>query len=190
MDALETLLVQHLVPARRRPTLPHRVEHLQVMRPQDLSRPGRLGIVASMQPLHALSDRAMAAEAWGERVAASYAWNDIRAGGATLAFGSDAPVEPPNPFWGLHAAVNRAHWRGDNPWVPQQRIALAEALEAYTLGPAIAAGASAVSGALAVGCRADFTILDRNPFGLASTELHNLRASGTMVGGEWVYREF
>src|SRR3972149_9719724 len=89
------------------PLLRHRIEHLQVMHPVDLARPAELGVVASMQPIHALSDMAMAERFWGERTRHAYAWRAQLDAGARLAFGSDAPVESPNPFRGLHAALGR-----------------------------------------------------------------------------------
>lgn len=169
---------------------PHRLEHLQLLAEEDLPRPGELGLIASMQPIHALSDQEMAARAWGDRVGNSYAWNAIHSAGATLAFGSDAPVESPNPFWGLHAAVARTPLGSEEPWVPNQRIELAQALEAYTWGPAVAAGNPEQSGLLAVGHHADFTVLEEDPFACPPTRLYELKAAGTMVDGEWVHRTF
>ncbi len=90
-----------------RASLPHRIEHVQLLHPQDIHRLAQLGVAASMQPLHATSDMFMADRYWGDRAALSYAWRSQLDHSAVLAFGSDAPVESPNPFWGMHAAVTR-----------------------------------------------------------------------------------
>ena len=87
--------------------LEHRIEHVQLIHPEDAPRLAKLGVIASMQPLHATSDMDMADQFWGERSSDAYAWNSLLAHGTVLAFGSDAPVETPNPFAGLYAAVTR-----------------------------------------------------------------------------------
>jgi predicted amidohydrolase YtcJ len=171
------------------PPLPDRIEHLQILNQADISRPASLGVAASMQPIHATSDRRMADAALGDRVATSYAWRSILDSGALLAFGSDAPVEDPNPFLGIHAAVVRSS-PGDDPappWVPEQRLSLPEALAAYTTGPARLAGRPHRGGRLAAGCYADLIVLDADPFQTRSERLHALEPAATMVGGEWRY---
>lgn len=173
--------------------LRHRVEHVQVIHPDDVSKLAQLGVVASMQPIHATSDMRMADRYWGERVKLAYAWRAQLEHGAILAFGSDAPVESPNPFLGLHAAVTRQQVDG-NPgvqgWVPGQRISILQALEAYTLGPARTAGTQTYSGKLAPGFLADLIILNENPLSCLPEQIHAIKPVGTMVGGEWVFREF
>ena len=117
--------------ARGLPHLRHRIEHLQLLHPEDIPRPARLGLVASMQPIHALSDRQMADRYWGDRVEHAYAWRSQLENGAALAFGSDAPVEDPNPFLGLYAAVTRSPLpENHHPQVMEPGAA------AYTLGSA------------------------------------------------------
>lgn len=160
----------------------HRVEHAQRVHPDDLPRFGALGIVASMQPIHAVSDRLMAERYWGKRCATAYAWRSLKAHGARLAFGSDAPVESPNPWWGLHAAVVR------DGWYPEQALSLPEALEAYTMGPAWAAGLERWQGRLRPGMWADLIVLPQDPFRISPEELRTIEVLGTMVGGRWVYR--
>ena len=123
--------------------LRHRIEHLQLLHPDDAGKLAALGVTASMQPIHATSDMLMADRYWGERAAYSYAWKLQLDHGANLAFGSDAPVESPDPFWGLHAAVTRRRTDGGpgtQGWIPAQRIDLHQALLAYTHGAAFAAG--------------------------------------------------
>ncbi|WP_376789995.1 amidohydrolase [Thermoflexus sp.] len=160
----------------------HRIEHAQLVHPDDLPRLGQLGIIASMQPIHAISDRPMAERYWGKRCATAYAWRSLKDHGARLAFGSDAPVEPPNPFWGLHAAVVRGGW------YPEQALSRTEALEAYTLGPAWAAGLERWQGRLRPGMWADLIVLPEDPFQIPAERLRALEVLGTMVGGRWVYQ--
>lgn len=170
--------------------LRHRIEHVQVIHADDAARLAQLGVTASMQPIHATSDMLMADRFWGERAALSYAWQTQLNYGATLAFGSDAPVESPNPFWGLHAAVTRQRPDGSpgpQGWYPEQRISLEQALQGYTRGPAYVAGWEDRLGQLAPGCLADLIVLERDPFKCPPQELHTLSPSATMVGGEWVF---
>jgi predicted amidohydrolase YtcJ len=177
-------------PERR---LRHRIEHVQVIHPEDARRLAELGVIASMQPSHAASDMDMADRFWGSRAALSYAWRTQLAAGAALAFGSDAPVESPNPFWGLHAALTRQRLDGSpgaEGWYPEQRLNVREALHAYTSGPAYAAGREHCQGRLAAGYFADLLVLDEDPFTLAPESLAHLAPVGTMLGGEWVYRTF
>ena len=177
------------------PALRHRIEHVQILHPDDAARLAQLHVIASMQPIHAPSDMPAADKYWGsERVRLAYAWRTQLTHGATLAFGSDAPVESPNPFWGLHAAVTRRRADGSpGPagWVPEQKLTLSEALAAYTLGPAYAAGMEARAGRLAPGCLADLIVLENDPFSLLVSrpeDLLTMQSSATMVGGEWVWR--
>jgi predicted amidohydrolase YtcJ len=191
LDAYQDLRAYEV--ERHLPRLRHRIEHLQLLHPEDLARPGRLGIVASMQPIHATSDMLMADRYWGERVHTAYAWRSQLDSGAVLAFGSDAPVESPNPFLGIHAAVTRR--RGDggpgpNGWVPEERVSLADALAAYTRGPAFASGQEDALGRLAPGFLADLIVLDSDPFACPPEAIAALRPVATMVDGVWRYRTF
>lgn len=175
----------------RLPALRHRIEHVQVLHPDDTSRLGALNVVASMQPIHAVSDMKMADDFWGERAKLSYAWRTQLDNGARLAFGSDAPVESPNPFWGLHAAITRRRADGSpsaDGWYPEQKLTLAEAWEGYTLGPAYAAYMEDRLGRLAPGHLADLIALEKDPFACDPDELLSMQSSATMVAGEWVYR--
>ncbi|MBV6397487.1 MAG: N-substituted formamide deformylase [Anaerolineales bacterium] len=173
------------------PALRHRIEHVQILHPDDLARLAQLNVIASMQPIHATSDMRAADAFWGaERVPYSYAWRTQLDHGATLAFGSDAPVESPNPFWGIHAAVTRRRPDGSpNPegWVPAQKLTRREALEAYTLGPAFAAGQESKSGRLAPKHLADLIVLDDDPFTCDEEKFLSMQTAATMVGGEWVW---
>lgn len=187
-----TMLRSHEA-AHKLPHLRHRIEHLQLLHPDDLGRAGALNLVASMQPIHATSDMPMADQYWGDRVQTSYAWRTELEAGANLAFGSDAPVEDPNPFLGIHAAVTRRRVDGSPGqagWIPEQRLTLEQALAAYTIGPAYAAGMETVQGRLEPGYLADLIVLDRDPYECQPEELAELAPVGTMVGGQWRYRNF
>ncbi|MCQ3937177.1 MAG: amidohydrolase [Chloroflexi bacterium] len=171
------------------PRLRHRIEHVQIIHPDDAPRLAHLDVIASMQPIHATSDMHAADRYWGERSKHSYAWRTQLAHGAILAFGSDAPVESPNPFLGLYAAVTRK--RADaspsaGGWYPEQKLTLAEALSAYTFGAAYAANAENRLGKLAENYHADLIVLDRDPFEIRPDDLLTLTADAVMINGEWV----
>jgi predicted amidohydrolase YtcJ len=170
----------------------HRIEHVQVIHPNDAPRLARLNVIASMQPIHATSDMLMADQFWGERSRLAYAMKTQLDFGARLALGSDAPVESPNPFWGLHAAVTRRRADGSpstEGWYPEQRLTLAQAWEGYTLGPAYAAGIEDRLGRLAPDHLADLIVLEQDPFECDPNELLAIQSSATMVAGEWVLHE-
>ena len=173
------------------PPLRHRIEHVQLLHADDASRLADLDIIASMQPIHATSDMHMADQFWGERAALSYAWQTQLKSGAKLVFGSDAPVESPNPFLGLHAAVTRQR-ADDSPgpagWYPQQRLSMQRAFEAFTRGPAYAAGMESRLGKLVPGFLADLIVLAQDPFENPPVELLKMESLATMVGGEWVWQ--
>jgi predicted amidohydrolase YtcJ len=142
-----------------------RVEHCQVLHPDDIARFARLGVIASLQPTHCTSDMGWAEQRLGrERCRGAYAWRALAGRGVPLAFGSDFPVESPDPRRGLHAAVTRQDAAGAPPggWFPEQRLSLAEALRAFTTGAALAAFGEAELGCLARGQLADLTIFDRD----------------------------
>jgi len=173
------------------PHLRHRIEHVQVLHPNDAPRLAQLNVVASMQPIHAPSDMPAADRFWGDRSALAYAWRTQLNHGAPLAFGSDAPVESPNPFLGLHAAVTRRRADGSpsaEGWYPEQKLTLAEALSAYTVGAAYAANAELRLGKLAENYLADLIVLDQDIFSIDPDELLTTSASATMINGEWVFK--
>jgi len=173
------------------PPLRHRIEHVQALHRDDAARLASLDVIASMQPLHATSDMLMADRYWGERSALAYAWRTQLEHGARLAFGSDAPVESPNPFQGMHAALTRQRADGSpspEGWYPGQKLSLAEVLEAYTLGPAHAANAEHRLGKLAPGYAADLMVLERDPFVCHPSEMLQMAPSATMIAGEWVWQ--
>jgi len=185
LDAFERAAVQ---PRRR--GLRNRIEHVQLLHPDDVGRLSRMGIVASMQPLHATSDMIMAERYWGERCRGAYAWKSIVDAGAALAFGSDCPVESCDPLAGIHAAVTRRRADGspgEDGWRPEQRLTVEQAVHAYTLGAAYAAGREAELGSVSVGKRADLTVLDRDIFSIEPHEIRNAKSAATIVGGSIEY---
>lgn len=182
--------------AAARPTaahlaLPNRIEHAQILAPTDIPRFAELGVIASMQPIHCTADMVMAERLWGTRCATSYAWRSLLNAGATLAFGSDAPVETLDPWAGIHAATTRQTTDGTpvNGWYPEQRLTVAEALAAYCIGPAIAEAAAERKGRLMPGMLADLAVLNGDPFQLPVSHLHTVRAELTMVGGKIVFEQ-
>ena len=177
---------------RGRPPLRHRIEHVQVLHPDDAARLAELDVIASMQPIHAPSDKQMADRYWGERAALSYGWRTQLEHGARLVFGSDAPVESPNPFWGIYAALTRrlpGESLSSPDWYPEQHLTVQEALQAYTLGAAFAAGKENQLGRLLPGFYADLVVLDCDPFQAEPEQIRDILPVATMLGGEWVFNE-
>ncbi|ODU22646.1 MAG: metal-dependent hydrolase [Sphingomonas sp. SCN 67-18] len=167
-----------------------RIEHAQIVDPADIARFGRHGIVASMQPLHQTSDRLMAEARLGpDRLAGAYAWKSIHAAGAPLAFGSDAPVEPPNPFAGMAAAISREGADG-NPfggWMPAERVSREIALAGYTTAAAFAGMAEDRIGSLTPGHRADFLLLDGDPMEVSPAALRAMTVQESWIAGKRVF---
>jgi predicted amidohydrolase YtcJ len=181
---------ENLAIGASKPPLRHRIEHVQVLHPGDVGRLAELGIIASMQPIHATSDMLMADRYWGRRASLAYAVHNQLTQGAVLAFGSDAPVESPNPFWGLHAAVTRRRLDGTpgpDGWYPEQRLTVEQALHGFTTGPAYAAGMEDRLGRLAPGYLADLLILEKDPFTCSPEQIASILPSRTMVSGKWVW---
>jgi hypothetical protein len=167
-----------------------RIEHAQVLAPQDLARLASMHVIASMQPTHATSDMPWAEERVGpKRIIGAYAWRQLRDSGARLALGSDFPVESVDPRLGLYAAVARADAAG-NPaggWMPQEKLTAFEALRGFTLDAAYAGFAEAEVGSLAPGKRADFLLLKEDPLAVPPERLRTLTVQATYVDGKPVY---
>ncbi|MEN6523651.1 MAG: amidohydrolase family protein, partial [Anaerolineaceae bacterium] len=142
-------------------------------------------------PIHIPSDFLAADRWWGKRAAYAYAFRSLLDSGTSLAFGSDAPVESPDPFWGLHAAVSRTRLDGSpspNGWHPEQKLTLAESLRGFTTGAAYAAGAENHLGRIMPGYLADLVVVPQNPFEVDIKDLHDMQPSATMVDGKWVWK--
>ncbi|RFF29255.1 amidohydrolase [Wenzhouxiangella sediminis] len=167
----------------------HRIEHVQIIHPDDIPRLAENDIVASMQPIHATSDMRWAGERLGEeRLEGAYAWATMLEHGIHLALGSDFPVEPVNPWLGIHAAVTRQR-DGLPPggWRPQEALPLEQALRGFTVDAARAGFAEREVGSLAIGKQADFIVVDADPFEAEASELADIEVLRTVVGGETVF---
>lgn len=171
------------------PPVRNRIEHLQVFHPKDLDRIKKLRPVASMQPVHLCADREPAEKFWGKRADYAYACRTLREAGCTLAFGSDAPVEPINPFYGLYAATCRRDLEGKSStaWNSRESIDLQAALEGYTINSAVAAGQTHKHGTLSAGKYADFIVLEEDPFSLTPEALRDTAPVATFSAGEQVH---
>lgn len=180
------------IPANRGQALRHRIEHAQVVTLADIPRFKSVGIIPSMQPTHATSDKNMAEQRIGpERIKGAYAWRTFLAQSSRIACGSDFPVEAPNPFFGIHAAVTRQDAAG-NPiagWYPEQEMSLKEAFRCFTLDAAYAAHQEKTLGSLEAGKYADFIVIDRDLFKISPYDIHNIAVLETWVGGRQVYRK-
>jgi hypothetical protein len=166
-----------------------RIEHAQVIDPADIARFGEHGTIASMQPLHQPSDREMAEARLGEtRLEGAYAWRSVQETGARLAFGSDAPVEPPDPFAGMAVAISRTDAEGVpfGGWRPQETVSREAALRAYTVNAAYAGFAEKRFGRLLPGERADFLLVDRDPLLASPADIRSTTIFGVWIGGQLV----
>jgi predicted amidohydrolase YtcJ len=168
-----------------------RIEHVQVVDPADLPRLAKNDIISSMQPVHQTSDRLMAEARLGpERLKGAYAWNSILKAGGKLAFGSDTPVESPNPFHGLAVAISREDEKGQpfGGWMPEERVSREQALAGFTTGAAYASFAEGKVGSLMPGFRADFVLIDADPLLATPGQIRGTIVDETWVGGQRAYQ--
>jgi len=167
------------------------LEHAQVITPQDIPRLAQLGVVASMQPLHATEDMHFAEARLGaERLKGAYAWHTLLKSGAVVATGTDYPVSPYNPFYTLHAAVTRQD-RENNPpggWRPEEAMTREEALYAATMAGAYVMHAEDVLGSIEVGKLADFVVIPVDYMTVPAEDIWKITPDMTVIGGEVVYR--
>ncbi|HXG01720.1 MAG TPA: amidohydrolase [Bacteroidota bacterium] len=167
-----------------------RIEHVQVLEPNDIPRFKRNGVIPSMQPTHCTSDMPWAEERLGpERVKGAYAWRSLLETGASIAGGSDFPVESPNPLYGFYAAITRQDHNGMPPegWYPEQRMQRFEALKAFTIWPAYAAFEESIRGSIEEGKLADIVVLSNDIMKCDPREILGTTVVYTIVGGEIVY---
>jgi predicted amidohydrolase YtcJ len=170
----------------------HRIEHAQVVKLEDIPRFKSIGIIPSMQPTHATSDKNMAEQRIGhERIKGAYAWRTFLKQGSRIACGSDFPVESPNPFFGIHAAVTRqdAHNLPAGGWYPDQAMTLTEALRCFTLDAAYAGHQEKTLGSLEAGKQADFIVIDQDMFTMPAQDIHKIGVLQTWVAGRQVYQK-
>ena len=169
-----------------------RIEHAQHLRPNDIVRLAHSGVIASMQPYHAIDDGRWAEKRIGPvRIKTTYAFRTLLDDGAHLAFGSDWTVAPIDPILGIYAAVTRRTLDGKNPkgWIPEQKITVEEALRAYTAGNAYAVYAERSRGKLAAGYLADIVALDRDLTAIPPESIEQAKVRATIVGGKVVYED-
>ena len=184
LDTFETMLTKE-----QRHALRPRIEHSQVIALDDIKRFARLEVIASIQPTHATSDMNMAEDRVGpKRIQGAYAWRKLINAGVRLAGGSDFPVELPNPFYGLYAAVTRQDREGRPPggWYPQEKLTREEALRLFTTAAAYAAHMEHATGSLEPGMWADFIIVDRDYFKIPESEIDDIKVISTYVAGKKV----
>jgi len=189
LDSIEATLRHNVASGAAGAAPRFRLEHVQLAAPEDIARMARLGVIASVQPFHAVVDRDAAERHWGGRARRSYAYQTMREAGVSLALGSDVPVDTSDPLRILHAAIVR---RDDatperSPWLPEQALTLAQALWGYTVGAAYAGGQEAQQGSLTPGKLADFIVLEEDPFAVPPERLAGARVAATVVGGEIVH---
>ena len=169
----------------------HRIEHAQLLHPDDFARMAQAGITASMQPVHCTSDMDMANLHWGEpRCEGAYGWRTMLDAGATLVLGSDAPVESLDVLTGIHAAVTRRRADGSpgpEGWHPEQRLSVAEAVYGYTQGAATAAGEERFRGSITPGKLADLVVLSEDIFECPPMAILDAQVDLTLFDGEVVY---
>lgn len=168
-----------------------RIEHAQIFAPEDVARVGELGLIASMQPSHAIGDLKFAPSRLGmDRLAGAYAWQDMLAGGAVVAGGSDAPVEIGSPLIEFYAAVARQDLDGNagEGWHPEQALSRDEALALFTSAAAFAAFQEDDLGTIEVGKIADFSVFDRDLMRVPAAEILEAQARMTIIGGEIVWQ--
>jgi len=168
-----------------------RIEHAQHLRSEDIERYGKLGVIASVQPYHAIDDGRWAEKRIGEeRCRSTYAFKSLLDSGAVLTLGSDWPVAPLNPLVGIYAAVTRQTIDGKNPegWYPEQKIPLEEAIKGFTLNPAYTEFAEKIKGSIEAGKLADMVVLDRNIFEINPEEIKDTWVTMTILGGCIIYQ--
>ena len=171
------------------PSAPHRIEHLQNIRPEDVLRLGQTGIVGSVQPIHVPDDYPMIDRSVGRRGRWSYPFRDLLNAGVPLAFGSDCPVADPNPILGIHAAVTR-QMRDGKPsggWYPDQRLSVAQAVWGFSMGAAHVCGREAELGSITPGKLADLVVLDNDIFEIDPMEIAQAKVGMTIFDGQVVF---
>ncbi len=168
----------------------HRIEHVQVIQPQDIPRLRELEVSGAVQPIHATQDKDLVDAFWGQRGHYAYAFQSLLQQGIRLSYGSDAPVESPNPFWGMYAGVTRRRQgEEDNyeSWYPKQKLKRSQVIQGYTADAAFLEGLEKEIGAIRTGHRADFFVPDRNLLTCCESDLATASSLLTAVGGEIVH---
>ncbi len=172
----------------RRNGLRTRIEHAQVLRKADIRLFRNFDIIASVQPIHATSDRDIADRYWGKRSRYAYPFRTFMEQGVKIAFGSDAPIETASPLAGIHAAVTRQRTAESRPaWYPEERISASQALEAYTSGSAYACCLDDICGSITAGKRADLVVLSDDILEIEPGKIAGVEVVTTIVDGKIAY---
>jgi len=181
------ILEAHLSQSRLR-GIRHRIEHTQMVRPQDVPRFSKMGVIASVQPAHVVADRYMAEREWGARSRMAYPFGQLKKSGTLLVFGSDAPVEIPDPIFGLYCAVNRSlpGEGADKEWHPDEKLSVEDSIAAYTHNAAYAVGRENVLGELVPGKYADFVILSQDPTKVHPYDIARIEVEALAIAGRFV----
>jgi predicted amidohydrolase YtcJ len=191
LDILEAVFTEDPSTAENR----HRIEHAQVISPEDIPRLGQLGIIASMEPPHAMEDKTWAEDRLGsERILGAYAWRSLREAGASLTFNSDNPGSDHSIFYGLHSAITRQdkNLQPEGGWYAEQKMTADEAVRAYTAWSAYASFREDKTGVIEAGRWADLTVMNVDPFGLAEERPADILRGQivmTIVNGKVVYEK-
>ncbi len=164
----------------------HRIEHAQYIRPEDVQRFNQLQVIASIQPPHITADRYMSDRELGSRSEIAFPLVSLLEADVVLAFGSDAPVDTPDPIYGIHCAVNRKLQGDAEAWYPAQRISVYDAVKGYTKDAAYAAGKEDVIGDLSQGKLADFVILSEDLFAIDPEDIASVKVEAVCIGGSFV----
>lgn len=189
-EVLDVLIERESADSGKSLPMPHRIEHVQLIHPDDLARVGSQRIMGAVQPVHILSDWKTADLVWGERAKTAYAFRSLLNNGMKLALGSDAPVAPINPFLGMYAALTRQDEAGQpaNGWYPEERMTLPEVIYGYTMGPATLSGKEKVQGSITPGKWADMVLLAQDLFEIPVEQVKETAVVMTIVGGKIVYQ--
>ena len=167
-----------------------RIEHAQHLRKEDINRFAKIGVIASVQPYHCIDDGVWAEKRIGpERIKTTHPYKSLIKNGAVVAFGTDWPVAPLNPLYGIYAAVTRQTVDGKNPngWIPEEKISVEDAIKCYTLNAAYASYEEKIKGSIEVGKLADFVVLSDDILSIDPNDIKNVKVEKTIFNGEIVY---
>ncbi len=181
--------VQKTSASATRPSAPHKIEHVQIVQPEDLIRLSKLNVIASVQPISVTDDIPMMEPTIGSRSRLAYQYRSMWDAGIKMTFNSDCPVSDPNPFWGIHAAVTRRRRDGtpEEGWYPGQCVTVEQAVWAYSMGAAVASGQEPDLGSISTGKLADLVVLDQDIFTTDPMEIYKTKPAMTLFNGQVVY---
>jgi predicted amidohydrolase YtcJ len=169
--------------------LRHRIEHVQILHPQDAERFAKLGIIASVQPVHAPADIDIANRYWGKRARLAYAFKTLLKNGARVVFGSDAPIETLDPRRGIHAAVCRKRVGSEESWYPEEKLTITEAVSGFTCWASYASCEENLKGSIEVGKLADMVVISKDVFRVDPDEIPDIRVELTILGGRIIFQQ-